>query len=297
MAIGAIGAGIDLATGVTTFARLGKSHGGKGDPIEKIPGTNLSVSGLKIPYWNKIMRTAVDAQKATGLNFGGFDFLIDREKGPLIVEINARPGLSIQLSNDDGLKWRLNKISDLKVKSTERGVRIGKDLFGGEIEEEVENITGKQVIGLIERIILFSKKGKEHSLLAKIDTGADSTSIDESLARTLGFDYILDEFARIKKERNIPDNIEDRDEGFKAMKEMQELFVDKFEDVKDINLIASSHGRTLRLLIPIDMSISDFRFQTTATVFDRSELKYKVIVGRKSLNNFLVDPSKVVINK
>ncbi|MFS8130431.1 MAG: sugar-transfer associated ATP-grasp domain-containing protein, partial [Candidatus Dojkabacteria bacterium] len=142
---GAIGAGIDMAVGKTTDAIIGK-----GTPIEYIPETGVRVSGLKIPYWDLILKYAVEASKVTGLGFGAIDFLIDREKGPLIVELNARPGLSIQLSNDDGLRWRLKKASGIKVKTVEQGVRLGKDLFGGEIEEEIETISGKRMIGITE---------------------------------------------------------------------------------------------------------------------------------------------------
>ena len=42
---GAIGVGIDLATGTTTTAIIGKGHF-----IEYVPGTRLILSGIKIPY-------------------------------------------------------------------------------------------------------------------------------------------------------------------------------------------------------------------------------------------------------
>ena len=104
LAMGAIGVGIDLAKGRTTSAIHGKSG-----YIEYVPGTKLRLSGLRIPYWSKMLQYAVEAQKATNLKFAAVDFLLDRDLGPLIVELNARPGLSIQLANDDGLRWRLKK--------------------------------------------------------------------------------------------------------------------------------------------------------------------------------------------
>ncbi|MCA9382333.1 hypothetical protein KC660_02915 [Candidatus Dojkabacteria bacterium] len=293
MAIGAIGAGIDMATGVTTYGVQGKSSGGRGFYIENIPGTNLKVSGLKVPYWNKILESSILAQQATGLMFGGFDFLIDRELGPLLVEMNARPGLSIQLSNKDGVRWRLKKVEGLKVKSVGKGLRIAKDLFGGEIEEEVESITGKHIIGLNEKVILYSKKGNPVEVNVKIDTGADSTSIDEGLARELGYSEAIDIFNTYKKEHNVPDFIETKSEGLEYEEKLEADLMDKHPDIVEINPIKSSHGRTLRMYIPIEMNIADYRFQTKATVFDRQELQYKMIIGRKSLSNFLVDPSKV----
>src|SRR6185369_15699753 len=113
---GAIGIGIDLATGITTTAILGKGH-----LIEYAPGTRLVLSGIRIPYWKDILSMSIEAQKVSGLGFLGADISIDRERGPVILELNARPGLSIQLANLSGLKDRLKRVSGLKIKSTERG--------------------------------------------------------------------------------------------------------------------------------------------------------------------------------
>ena len=68
------------------------------------------------------------------------------------------------------------------------------DLFGGEIEEELEEISGKKVIGSIEKIKLIGKEGQEIEVEAKIDTGAMSTSIDVELARELGFGDLTEFF-------------------------------------------------------------------------------------------------------
>ena len=141
---GAIGVGIDLATGTTTTAVVNKSK-----IIEYVPGTRLLLSGIKIPYWKDILRLAVRAQEISGLGFLGADIAIDRERGPVFFELNARPGLSIQIANLSGLKERLEKVVSLKIKSIERGVRVGMDLFGGEIEEELEYISVKKVIGTV----------------------------------------------------------------------------------------------------------------------------------------------------
>ncbi|MEI8348287.1 MAG: sugar-transfer associated ATP-grasp domain-containing protein, partial [Pseudomonadota bacterium] len=191
---GAIGVGIDLATGTTTSAILGK-----GQVIEYVPGTRLALSGIKIPYWKNMLRMAIDAQAVSHLGFLGADIAIDRDRGPVILELNARPGLSIQLANLSGLKERLKRIAGLNVKTTERGMRVGMNLFGGEIEEEIEELSGKRVIGSIEKIKLVGKDGKEIGVEVKIDTGADSTSIDTELARQLGFGDVINFFNTIPK--------------------------------------------------------------------------------------------------
>ncbi len=130
---GAIGVGIDLATGTTTTAVLGKSH-----IIDYVPKTRLALSGIRIPYWNEILRIAIESQNISGLGFLGADIALDRDRGPVILELNARPGLSIQVANLSGLKSRLDRVKGLKVRTTERGIILGKNLFGGEIEEEIE---------------------------------------------------------------------------------------------------------------------------------------------------------------
>jgi len=339
LAIGAIGVGIDIATGVTTTAIKGKA--GK---IEYIPGTNLSVSGLKIPFWNRILEYAISAQRETGLGLVGVDFLIDREVGPMIVELNARPGLSIQLANSDGLSWRLRKARGLKVHSSEKGVRLGKDLFGGDIEEDIERISGKSLIGIYESIKLFNRKEVEQfasdyptyykhidadasnisetarqvkksklnstgsqiktkevdqivktsNVKAKIDTGADSTSIDKALWITLGYSEIIEAFETLKHEMLEATNT---DNSRLALDKSSDQLNDKLALLYPgggvvCKLIISSHGRSIRLYMDILLQLGNYKFITSANVYDREQMQYKVIVGRKSLNKFLVEPGQ-----
>lgn len=281
--LGAIGVGIDIAVGKTTTAIIGK-----GTPIEYTPDTHLPLSGIRIPYWDKILYYAVEASKATKLGYAAIDFLIDREEGPVIVELNARPGLSIQLSNHDGLRWRLKKAKGLKVKNTEHGIRLGKNLFGGEIETELEEISGKQIIGLTQNVTIFSKDGLNKELIqAKVDTGADSSSIDKELVRRMGYGEVIDIF----ENEEIPSAFS-RQEGVKLMNELEEKLKPMNLDLVGVNLIHSSHGSTLRPYIKIKIKIDEFEFETNASIFDRSGLKYPMILGRKSLTKFLIDPSK-----
>ncbi len=83
---GAIGVGIDLATGTTTSAIMGK-----GQIIESVPGTRLPLSGIKIPYWKQILTMAVEAQSISSLGFLGADIAIDRDQGPVILELMPDP--------------------------------------------------------------------------------------------------------------------------------------------------------------------------------------------------------------
>ncbi|HLB51010.1 MAG TPA: sugar-transfer associated ATP-grasp domain-containing protein, partial [Patescibacteria group bacterium] len=164
---GAIGVGIDLASGTTTTAVQGKSK-----IIEYFPGTRLLLSGIKIPYWRDILTLAVKAQEVSGVGFLGADIAIDRDRGPVFLELNARPGLSIQIANLAGLKGRLERVQGLVIKTIERGVTVGMNLFGGEIESEVEEISGKKIIGTVEKVSLLGKDDTRVDVNAKINTGA-----------------------------------------------------------------------------------------------------------------------------
>lgn len=291
LAQGAIGSGIDMSNGRTTTSVFGKDKGGRGTIIKYAPGTKLNLSGLRIPYWDKMLEVAVKAQEVTNLGFLAVDFLIDRDQGPLIVELTARPGLSIQIANQDGLRWRLKKAKGIKVKSVKQGVRLAKDLFGGEIEESIETISGKELIGIYENITVYGLNGKEESTKAKIDTGADSTSIDKMLASKLGYKDIIDLFDSLE----MPENM-NKKTGFEYMNKYEEMYLDKYEQLEAINLYKSSHGFSLRPVVTVKLKLGDLVFDTKANIYDREHLNYKVIVGRKSLSNFLVEPSRKKID-
>lgn len=93
---GAMGVGIDLSTGVTTG---GVHHN---DKINSHPDTLNSIVGIKIPYWDKILTIAASCYELTGLGYIGVDIVIDKDQGPLMLELNARPGLNIQIANGKG---------------------------------------------------------------------------------------------------------------------------------------------------------------------------------------------------
>ncbi len=101
---GAIGAGVDLASGVTTRAVM------RNRATECHPDTGATVVGFRVPYWPRILEMARRVSRATGLGYVGVDVVVDRTRGPLLLEANARPGLAIQIANGDGLLRRLAEI-------------------------------------------------------------------------------------------------------------------------------------------------------------------------------------------
>lgn len=97
---GAIGVGVDLATGITLN---GTWHD---RVIQRHPDTANPVAGVQLPQWQEFMTIAASGYELTGLGYLGVDLVLDRDRGPMMLELNARPGLSIQVANDAGLARR-----------------------------------------------------------------------------------------------------------------------------------------------------------------------------------------------
>jgi alpha-L-glutamate ligase-like protein len=101
---GALGIGIDIATGITVRA----IHHGK--PVTIHPDLGVDLIGIQMPEWDTILKMSVTCQEMTGLGYLGVDIMIDETKGPLMIEVNARPGLAIQMANGIGLMKRLEPV-------------------------------------------------------------------------------------------------------------------------------------------------------------------------------------------
>ena len=97
---GAVGAGIDMHTGLTTYAVL------HNDLVEDHPDTGAIITNLEIPHWGSILESSARGYEVTGLGYLGVDIVIDCDLGPLILEMNARPGLNIQIANRCGIAAR-----------------------------------------------------------------------------------------------------------------------------------------------------------------------------------------------
>ena len=105
---GAIGVGIDLGSGLTVGGVSGNS------PVSVHPDTGENIEGFEIPHWDRILMMSSLCFEAVQLGYLGVDIVLDRDHGPLILELNARPGLNIQIANRQGLKNRLRKVEALE---------------------------------------------------------------------------------------------------------------------------------------------------------------------------------------
>ncbi|RPI44443.1 MAG: alpha-L-glutamate ligase-like protein, partial [Betaproteobacteria bacterium] len=128
---GAIGAGVDMATGTTLTAVW------RTELVAVHPDTGNPVSGVRIPHWDALIELAARSYEMTGLGYQGIDIVLDRDKGPLVLELNARPGLAIQMANRAGLKTRLEivkhelpglrSLADRVAFARERFAHAGRD--------------------------------------------------------------------------------------------------------------------------------------------------------------------------
>ncbi|MGB7441111.1 MAG: alpha-L-glutamate ligase-like protein [Coleofasciculaceae cyanobacterium] len=109
---GGVGVGIDLATGKTTSGIQHNRY------INQHPETNSPLRDIEIPHWVHIMTMSAQLGEETEFGYLGIDFVLDENLGPLLLEINARPGLSIQISNQEGLIPRLNAVDEYLSKLT-----------------------------------------------------------------------------------------------------------------------------------------------------------------------------------
>ena len=115
---GAVGVGIDIVSGCSLYAVQ------NGNKISQHPDTQHSFDELKLPHWDEILRLAASCYEMTDLGYFGADIVLDEKNGPVILELNARPGLAIQMANQAGLKKRLKTIDSMTLIKQPLNTRI-----------------------------------------------------------------------------------------------------------------------------------------------------------------------------
>lgn len=241
--LGALGIGIDIRTGITTFGVL------KDRAATTIPGKKIKVQGIKIPNWQQILEIATQAQITSKLGFVGIDLVLDEQRGPLVLEINARPGLAIQIANRDSLRTRLERVEHLHIETVAEGVELAQKLFADKSLAAVK--VADRLLGVIEKVTIYGEN-KKKVVRAKIDTGAYRTSIDSDLVHELGLD---------KHDKLIH--------------------------------VRSGSGRQKRRTVKLQFKLKDKKIRTIATYTERSHLRFPIIIGRKDMQGFFVDPSNI----
>lgn len=125
---GAVGVGICLNSGKAIHAVQ------KNEPVFKHPDTGADLSTLQVPHWQTVLTLAASCYDMSKLGYIGTDIVLDKKRGPLLLELNARPGLAIQTANGAGLLPRLRFIEEFikhhDYLSPEERIVVSQKYFG-----------------------------------------------------------------------------------------------------------------------------------------------------------------------
>jgi len=168
--LGAIGVGIDMGTGKTTYGIQGNRY------IRKFTNGE-SVENFQVPHWDEILKISSQIQKISKIGYMAVDLSITKT-GIKVLEVNARAGLSVQICNRAFLKTRLEKVADLKVLNSAQGVEVAKTLFSTKVSLK-EEVTLKPVIGLFEQVTTLGNYNQD--VIAKINPHGTYNLIDKNL--------------------------------------------------------------------------------------------------------------------
>ena len=123
---GAVGVGLDMDSGRAVRA---VQHG---ELVDIHPDTGAHFSELHVPHWDRILDLAASCVEMTGLGYIGADIVLDKHSGPMLLELNARPGLAIQVANMAGLRHRLRAARKIAEMTDDHDTKIAlaRERFG-----------------------------------------------------------------------------------------------------------------------------------------------------------------------
>jgi len=94
---GAAGVQVDIETGVTGEGFI------NGVSTSFHPDSKAVFQGIELPYWQQIKDISIECFVAIPLGYMGVDICIDETLGPIVLEVNGRPGLEIQNIQEGGI--------------------------------------------------------------------------------------------------------------------------------------------------------------------------------------------------
>jgi alpha-L-glutamate ligase-like protein len=115
---GAVGVGLDIGSGQSLHAVQYNRI------ISRHPDSGIGFEDLAIPHWQQVLDLAASCAGMTGLDYLGADIVLDRQGGPMLLELNARPGLAIQVANQQGLRQRLTAAAQIADRATDQAQKI-----------------------------------------------------------------------------------------------------------------------------------------------------------------------------
>ncbi len=236
--LGGLGIGIDIAKGSTTHAAQYNriiTHMPHGGPVPVI----------SIPRWEELLLTASRIQYTTNIGYLAVDLTLDDEQGPVLLEVNARAGLMVQVANLAPLRTRLERVEGLSVPTPEKGVRIAQELFGQKLRRPTSKDTteARPILSLHETISIVGD-GFRLEEACIVSPEEESTVFSRQL---------IDELI----EHQLIEREEGNDESYKT----------KF----------SLGGRKIQTLVHVQENMPG---------------PQRVIIGRRDVQGFLLDPGK-----
>ncbi len=149
--------------------------------IKSIPWIG-DVRWIEIPNWEQVLNLAVKVQKVTSIWYLWCDVVLDYKDWPLILEINIRPWLELQIANMAPLQDRLDRVSWIYINSVEKWVRVWRDLFSWDIEERIKKFSWRKIVWKKEYIEIFYEE-KKYKYIADIKMCNSSNYIDSNFVR------------------------------------------------------------------------------------------------------------------
>lgn len=187
--LGGIGIGIDLAKGATTHATQYNRL------IKHLPH-GAEPSGIRLPYWEEMLLIASRIQELTNIGYLAVDLTLDEEQGPVLLEVNARAGLMVQVANLAPLRRRLDRVSGIKVTSPEQGVRIAQEIFGTtggktRAASTPASTETKPVLGVSEMIVIAGS-GERVEVPCHISLAQERTTFAPDVLKQLLADKLIE---------------------------------------------------------------------------------------------------------
>lgn len=149
----------------------------------------------------------------------------------------------------------------------------------------------KAIIGLEEEIKIYLPSKRFIRRKAKIDTGARTTAIDVSIAKKIGLGDVYTQFHKLLPKLKVTKS------NFKEVRQaLQKQITPRLKKaipgLYDIRVIPATNGITIRPYVRFQFRLRHKKIQTVASVVDRKILLYPVLIGKKDLVGFLIDPAK-----